>query len=177
MKDKLSNNWKDSSKGETYSSLDDISDEKLKTAMVEFMDKKPEQPFEYDGYFFVGQSWMQKDKETKQPVLKDGKEQWNKFVYRFGSDEKDKAIEKAKPYQPKSGGGKGNYPPKKPSITTFRDPNKVEIDNETVRKTFEQNGYHILPYSLTGRPSIFEEVDDDKTREFVWYGDIYSVEL
>lgn len=171
----MSNNWKDSSKGETYSSLDDINDETLRTKMVEFMEKKSTEPLEYNGYYVVANSWVQKDKETKQPVLKDGKEVWNKFVYRFNKDEKEKAIEKSKPYVPKSGGGKGNY---KPNITTFKDPNKVRVDDTPTRETLQKNGYHILPYSLTGRPAIFEDMDaDGKPVDLVWYGSIYSIEL
>lgn len=98
------------------------------------------------------------------------------MVYRFIDEGKAKAKAQAN-----SGGGGGgkNFAPKKPSIITFRDPNKIEVDNTEVRKSFEKNGYHILPYSLTGRPAIFEELaeGDDTAREFVWYGEIYNVEL
>lgn len=155
-----------------------MTDATLKTEMVKFIEQKSANPFEYKDYFFVAQSWVQKDRDTKQPVLKDGKEVWNKFVYRFNPDEKDKAVEKAKPYEPKSSGSGGaRFAPKKPNIITFRDPNKVRVNDEETKKGLENNGYHILPYSLTGRPAIFDDYVDDKQVEFAWYGQIYNIDL
>jgi hypothetical protein len=173
MKDKLSNNWKDSSKGETYSSLDDIVDNTLKTTMETFMNEKPTEPFSYDGYYFVGQSWVQKDKETKEPVLKDGKEQWNKFVYRFNNDEKDKAIEKAKPYTPKSGSGK-TFAPRKEYAKSYRGIVEVDLHDYGQQEEEAKLGKIIITAQDLGRSMIEISEKDAKT---VYMGVPYKVEL
>lgn len=169
----MSTNWRDSAKGETYSSIDDVLDETLRNTMTKFIEEKQTEPFEYDGYYFVAQSWVQKDRDTKQPVMKDGKEVWNKFVYRFNSDEKDKAIEKAKPYEKKGG---GNFAPKKVFYETFEEAIPVPITDYQEQANQRQNfGKQILTANLVGNNgAVFYNPEGTMC---VLMGKVFKVEL
>lgn len=159
VEDKYSKDLRTSQKTkEDFSYFDAIKDEELKTKVLKYVEDKSKEPIELGDYYWVPSFF--KDKETGKEV---------QMVYRFF--DKEKAVAKA------AGGGFGGnkqFAPKKPSIITFRDPNRIEVADEETRKTFEKQGYHILPYSLTGKPSIFENKDGI---EMVWLGQIYNVEL
>lgn len=141
--------------------------------MVKFIEQKPTTPFEYKDYFFVAQSWVNKDRDTKQPVLKDGKEVWNKFVYRFNKDEKDKAVEKAKPYEPKSGSGK-TFAPRKEYARSYRGIVEVDLHDYAQQAEEEKLGKIIILAQDLGRSMI--ELDEKETKT-VYMGVPYKVEL